>query len=244
MLATALAYSTFGLGGLLIYCFYPFIIILPITKADKRRLGRKIVHLSFKFFIFLLKTLGILSYETSQIEKLQEKGQLIIANHPSLIDVVFLLSFIPDTNCIVRESLLRNPFTRGPIKTAGYIGNNDSELLLTHCVNSLKAGDSLIIFPEGTRTKPEKSPKFKKGAAYMALLAEKDLTPVFITCQPSMLSKGVKWYDIPKTKPHFKIWLENNFKVNDYLDDDSHLNVKSRRLTNDLLGFYKEKLGD
>lgn len=242
IVVTALAYILFGLGGLVIYCLYPLITLLPIETLKKRKLGRQIIRRSFQFYIGFMKTVGIFSYETHHTEKLTGEGQLIIANHPTLIDVIFLLSIIPDTNCIVRDNLRRNPFTKGPIKTAGYIGNNEPEALIDNCATSLKKGDSLMIFPEGTRSKPNQPMKFKKGAACIALAAEKNLTPVVIQCQPIMLSKGVKWYDIPKTKPHFTITVKDDIKITDYIDDNSYVNVKYRRLTHDLLAFYNKEL--
>ena len=63
---------------------------------------------------------GVLTYHIEGQEHLNETGRLIIANHPSLIDVVFLIALIRDTNCIVKDSLVNNPFTRGP--TYGLLG--------------------------------------------------------------------------------------------------------------------------
>jgi hypothetical protein len=41
---------------------------------------------------------------------------MIIANHPSLIDVVFLIGLVRQANCVVKQSLWENPFTRGPVR--------------------------------------------------------------------------------------------------------------------------------
>ncbi|WP_245395071.1 hypothetical protein [methane-oxidizing endosymbiont of Gigantopelta aegis] len=42
-------------------------------------------------------------------DKLNRPGQLIVANHPTLIDIVFLISRIPYACCIVKDSLWHNP---------------------------------------------------------------------------------------------------------------------------------------
>ena len=74
-------------------------------------------------------------------------GLLILANHPSLIDVVFLISFVRHADCIVKAALAHNPFMRGPIRAAGFITNGDGAGLLEDCVKSLRGGNNLIVFP-------------------------------------------------------------------------------------------------
>lgn len=242
LLATALAYSVFGIGGVVIYALYPLLQLLPITPAKKRRYGRRLIHHGFRFFIGLMKVLGIYTYEIHGAEQLKAPGQLIIANHPSLIDVVFLLSIIPETNCIVRAGLARNPFTKGPLKTADYIVNEHPEQLIADCAKTLNSGHSLVIFPEGTRTKPGQPMVFKKGTANIALRSQQPLTPVLITCCPPMLQKGVKWYKIPVRRPHFVIRVLPPITVEPYLAHDEALSVATRRLTQDLLDFFRRSL--
>ena len=93
----------------------------------------------------------------------------MLANHPSLIDVVVLISIIPNADCVVKAHLFKNPFLRGVVKNTGYISNADPEGLLVDCKKSLAAGNNLIIFPEGTRTKVGQAVKFQRGAANIAL---------------------------------------------------------------------------
>ena len=71
--------------------------------------------------------IGIMTYESTGVEKLDRPGQLIVANHPPLIDTIFLISRIPAANCIVKEKLWHNLFTKGPIINAGYVSNGDPE---------------------------------------------------------------------------------------------------------------------
>lgn len=242
LMATAIAYTTFGLGGVVIYALYPILHILPLTQAKKQHYGRRIIHLSFRFFIGLMNRLGIYSYEFHGAERLKKSGQLIVANHPSLIDVVFLLSRIPETNCIVRHGLANNPFTKGPIKTANFIVNSDPEQMIADCVATLNNGSSLVIFPEGTRTPDDKTMTFQKGSANIALRAGVPIRPVSIICRPPMLQKGVKWYKIPLKRPHFIIRVEEAFSIQPHLDSDRPLTIKSRRLTRDLLTYFEQKL--
>lgn len=242
LVATAVSYAAFGVGGVLIYALYPMLQLLPIDDQQKQRYGRRIIHWSFKSFIGLMHRLGIYTYEFHGAEQLQAKGQLIVANHPSLIDVCFLLSRIPETNCIVRGGLSRNPFTKGPIKTANFIINENPEQLIVDCADTLRQGNSLVIFPEGTRTKPNQPMTFKKGTANIALRSGVAIRPVTITCRPSMLQKGVKWYNIPRYRPHFIIRVHDSFPVLPYLENDNAISVNARHLTQALHEFIRVRL--
>ena len=78
------------------------------------------------------------TYE-SPMEGFDPEGKLVIANHPSLLDVVFIMSMLPEADCIVRQGLKDHRFTRGPIGAAGYISNSDPEMV-AHCASSLNSG--------------------------------------------------------------------------------------------------------
>ena len=71
-----------------------------------------------------MRGVGVLTYEFEGAERLGRPGQIIVANHPSLIDVVFLLGFTPQATCIVKEALFQNPFTRWPVAAAGFVSNS------------------------------------------------------------------------------------------------------------------------
>ena len=68
---------------------------------------------------------------------------------------------------------------------------------------SLQNGQTLIIFPEGTRTQPGQAPAFHRGAAAIALRGAKILTPVIIKVSPTTLTKAEPWYRIPSRRVHF-----------------------------------------
>ncbi|MCO7231344.1 lysophospholipid acyltransferase family protein [Cobetia sp. Dlab-2-AX] len=196
-IATALSFLIFGLGGLLLGGTWP-LLAWVVHRPDKRqRLARRIIHHAMRGFVGLMRTLGVLDYRLHDCERLQRPGLLVLANHPTLIDVVFLLALIPHADCVVKGRLARNLFTRGPIRAAGYITNNEPQDVLDAARASLAKGNALILFPEGTRSVPGRALKFRRGAANIALRTPSDITPVLIDCQPSTLTKGEPWYHIP-----------------------------------------------
>lgn len=146
-------------------------------------------------------------------------SQIIIANHPSLLDVVLLLANIPHINCVVKASLSKNIFLFGAIKASGYILNTANEELLQKSIESLKSGESLLIFPEGTRTKDKIS--FHKAASYIAIHGAKSLSAIFIKMHPKSLQKDSKWYNTPAQTLHYEISLESQIILDDFAKDKS-----------------------
>ncbi|WP_031433991.1 lysophospholipid acyltransferase family protein [Methylomarinum vadi] len=218
LFSTGLSFSVFGLGGVILwFLVFPLLHIVPGNRREKMLRARKCVHYSFYFFIGLMHRLGIMTYEINGLEKLNKPGQLVIANHPTLIDIVFLISRIPAASCIVKAKLWHNPFTRGPIVNAGYISNGDPVQMIDDCVADLQQGGTLIIFPEGTRSVPGRPYKFQRGAAAIALKANGLVTPVTLTCVPSTLTKAEKWYQIPKRPFHLAMHVGDALALDEFL---------------------------
>jgi 1-acyl-sn-glycerol-3-phosphate acyltransferase len=217
LFATGFSFSVFGIGGVLLWIVvFPLLNIIPGAQVQKKKRSQRCVQLSFYLFIGLMHRIGIMTYEITGLEKLNRSGQLIVANHPTLIDIVFLISRIPAANCIVKEKLWHNPFTKGPIINAGYISNGDPEKMIRDCVACLQNGGTMIIFPEGTRSVPGKAYNFQRGAAAIAVQANAIVTPVTLSCIPSTLTKAEKWYQIPERRFHLAMHVGNDMVLDDF----------------------------
>jgi len=105
---------------------------------------------------------------------------------------------------------------RGPILNAGYISNGDPEQMIAECVDYLKSGGCMIIFPEGTRSVPGKPYRFQRGAAAIALQANATVTPVTLTCYPSTLTKAEQWYQIPQRRFHLAMHVGDDFVLDEF----------------------------
>ena len=217
LFATGFSFFCFGLGGLVLWLvIFPVLSVLPGKRLQKISRGQRVVHYSFYIFIGLMHRMGVMTYEIVGLEKLNRPGQLIVANHPTLVDIVFLISRIDQASCIVKEKLWHNPFTRGPIVNAGYISNGDPEKMIADCVAWLQSGGSLIIFPEGTRSVPGKPYRFQRGAAAIALQANKIVTPVTLSCYPSTLTKAESWYQIPYRRFHLAMHVGDDIELAEF----------------------------
>jgi len=235
LVATAICFSLFGLGGLVIS-----LVALPISLcldgSQHEKFAKKLVRLTFFCFVHIMRMLGVLSFSSENLEALKIRRQLIIANHPTLVDIVFLIALIPSADCIIKSDLLRNPFMRGAIRFAGFISNDDPELVIEQAAASLARGNSLIIFPEGTRSKRCESLYFLRGAANIAVRTRTDLRPVIISCNPLTLGKEDKWYEIPPTKFHYNLCVRDTLSVDAFLGEEN--SIASRKLTQDLETYF------
>ena len=181
----------------------------------------------------------MIALQVDQLDRLVAlRGTIVVANHPSLLDVVFLISLVPQAQCVVKHQLWANRFLRGVVAAAGYIRNDLApEELLARCTASLRAGDNLVIFPEGTRTRPGLPIRLQRGFANIAEASRADIQVVRITCSPTMLAKGVPWYGIPPRRGHFRLFVEHRVRFRDYPDTLSRA-LRVRRLTRDLEVFF------
>jgi 1-acyl-sn-glycerol-3-phosphate acyltransferase len=242
LLGTGLSFFLFGAVAVLFWgILFPLIEIFIGEGPQKKRKSRALMQRIFQIYMAFMRTIGILSYEVHGDERLNAPGKLIIANHPSLLDVVFLISQIRNATCIVKPALAANPFMRIPIRAMGYIYAVDPEALIAHCVDELNEGCSLVVFPEGTRTIPGKPVKFQRGVAAIALQSGASILPVTLGCSPTTLTKREKWYEIPPRKFILSLHVGHDIDVGP-IDENAGRSLATRSLTRQLEQYFIEQL--
>ena len=113
---TGLSFACFGLGGVLLsLTLFPLLRLTSPDRDTTRRRIQRAMHYTFRLFVLQMTLLGVISYEVRGRERLRRGGALVVANHPSLIDVVLLIALMPEADCIVKQALWRNPFLRWPV---------------------------------------------------------------------------------------------------------------------------------
>lgn len=187
-----LAYSLFGLGAIIIG-----IIILPLERlfihplTAFKRAGRRTISVSTRLFVRVLTLWHVLVIEKPLPSFEDLSGKIVAPNHPSLFDVVVLFSLIDGANCIIKGKLTRSVYSA--VVRPLYINNSeDFGSLLQDCEKSLRNGDALIIFPEGTRTREGKPVDVKRGTAYISLHSGAPIVPFIIGGNDK---KGLMKYD-------------------------------------------------
>jgi len=202
LFATGLCFVSFGLGALFISSIiFPLQTLLIKDIARRKKIARYTIHKAFSIFVLMMKFFGILSIKLESFEQLSNmREQVVIANHPSLIDVILIIAYLPNADCVVKSTLFKNPFLRGVVKRVGYIDNDNPEQLFIDCKKSLSSGCNIVVFPEGTRSVDGQSLVFKRGAANIAIRCQANYQPILISVMPSTLTKKESWYDVPDKK--------------------------------------------
>jgi 1-acyl-sn-glycerol-3-phosphate acyltransferase len=240
--ATGLSFALFGVGGLAMRLAVFPLLNLMVRRPERRVvLARMVIRRAFRLYVDLMRALGVLRYEISGLEKLERGGLLILANHPTLIDTVFLMAFVKNADCIVKGALWNNPFTRGPVRAAGYINNEGGPQLVEDCIASLRRGNNLIVFPEGTRTAGDGVISLKRGAANVAVRGARDITPVLIRCEPATLGKGEKWWRVPPRRVLMRIDVQDDLAIGAFIAGGASEVMAARQLTDFLQNYFTGK---
>ena len=205
---TALFLCLIGLGGsLMALTVFPLISLSCRAPEHRRQRIQRALYLVFRVYCTAIHVMGIARIEFVDTNRLKTlRGHILIANHQSLLDVAMIMAAAPAVQCVVKASLWNHPFFRLTVGGAGFIRNDlEPEALMQACADSLRAGQNLIIFPEGTHTVPGSPPRLQRGFANLAVRTEANLQLLTITCDSSIMFNGNPWWRVPERRSHFRL---------------------------------------
>ena len=188
----------FGAGGVL-----GTLIALPLHYLLPRRvgarLGRRLLHHGFRFYLRVLAWDGSYHFDLAALDALRDTGPLLIApNHPALLDAVLLVSRLPELACVMKAGIMDNPALGAGARLAAYIRNDDPLQMIRLAVAELRAGRSLLLFPEGTRSSRRPIGPLRGSIGVIARRAQVPVQTVFIETDSAFLAKGWPLTRIPR----------------------------------------------
>ncbi len=206
-------------GGLLLFatmCLTWSLLAGPLGLLLPKRIGVKLGRLGimfgFRTYLHLLELSGIVKCDLSALDGLgRERSLIIAANHPSLIDVVLIVSRLPNAVCIIKANLWNQLIFGGSVRLAGYIRNISQARLIVDATQELQVGSHLLVFPEGTRTIGNAVQPFKGGFALIAKRAQVPVQMVLIDINQLFLCKGCSLLKKPDFPLVFKVRLGERF---------------------------------
>jgi len=146
------------------------------------------------------RSICVASGVTVQVEGTEnlapDRPYIFAANHQSQFDIFALQGFLGvDFRWLAKKELFKVPIWGAAMRRAGYIPIDRSHgrkaiKSLDQAAKKIAKGTSVIIFPEGTRSKDGKLQKFKSGAMLLAIKSGVPLVPVAITGTYNVLPKG------------------------------------------------------
>jgi 1-acyl-sn-glycerol-3-phosphate acyltransferase len=157
---------------------------------------RYYVMFSYGFTVMWLARLIVgLRWQIEGLDNLKPsttQGRIIAAKHQSTWDSMILPTILDKPAFILKKELLWIPIFgtglagMGPIAINRKAGSQALKTIIKQGKAELAAGRDVIIFPEGTRLRPDATPEYKIGAAMLAIQAKTDVIPVAI-------SSGCHW---------------------------------------------------
>ncbi len=205
----------FALGAMFIGCVLFPLLGIFYKGSVRRRKFAKIIHDSWKFFIGVMEGSGeIKVHIDGNLSDIT--GKIIVASHPSLIDIILLIGNMPPSLCLAKKSLLKNPFMRNIVKSLYIINDVEPEIFEKSATEALKDGYNIVIFPTGTRTLPGEDVKLHKGAAQIAIAAGVDIVPVRIETDYPFLIKNHSPLDAGTKPVNYKLTVLPEIKLSDF----------------------------
>lgn len=218
----------FALGALCIGLFIIPISAIFLKDVSHRKFCANVIHKAWKIFTIVMQKFGSIKVEING-NFTDIKGKVIVANHPSLIDIVLLIGLIPNSLCLAKKELLKNPVMYKIVKCLYIINDIDLDEFKEETKNALNNDFNIIIFPTGTRTLPNEEIKLHKGAAQIAINANVDIIPITIDTDYSVLRKNHFPLDCGSKTSLFKITRKNDIKITEFTSKELS-EIKLRKL--------------
>ncbi len=190
LIHSVLSFTYFGLGGFLLSVFSVTLMkIIPISKKLKMKWFHKTIS---KFMKSVLYTNPFLIKRVINDNNENFKKQaIIIANHTSFLDILAIGMLHPKMIFLVNDWVYNSPIFGKAVQLAGfYPVSNGIENGLDHLKKKINQGYTLMVFPEGTRSRTNKIKRFHKGAFYLAEQFNLDILPVLIHGNSEVIPKG------------------------------------------------------
>ncbi len=191
---TLLLFGAFGLG-LNAVC-----LLVPVAPSPRStRFFQRVIHRHFQLFVWWIDLMRVVRVDYDPALADLPKPVVIVANHPGLMDITYLLARIPEAICLFKPAIRRNPILGAAARRAGYIMSSDGVDAIRTAVTAVERGSTVIIFPEGTRTPAhEQLGPMRPGFALIAQRARAPVQLVHIECNSEVLSKRHVWWKLPR----------------------------------------------
>ena len=237
-------FAYFGVSGALLTAIVvPAFGLFVRDPARRVQRVRGFVFQLMRTYVGSMRALRLIDLEVIGLDVEPAGGSLIVANHPSLIDALILLGQIRGAAVVAKRSLQVSVFTSGGIRGANYVINSDAAALIEECRSRIASGETLILFPECTRTATDGVIRLRRGAAHVAVRTGCPVIPVTIEFSEPLLTKESRWWLAPKVRPHVRVTRHCAIDPAQFRAGDVNMSLAARKLTEYLREFYVKELG-
>jgi 1-acyl-sn-glycerol-3-phosphate acyltransferase len=199
-----------------IVCLSYTLLALPAYYVLSRRwgaaCGRFGIMAGFRLYAWTLQLTRAYRLDLSAIDQLRGGPPLLLApNHPSLIDAVLILTRHPNLVCVMKEELLHNVFLGAGSRLARYVPSNHPRQMIRRCVEELRLGATVLLFPEGTRSTRFPVNRLTCAVGVIAREANVPVQTLIIQTDSPYLSKGWGLFRVPRVPITYRVALGRRF---------------------------------
>jgi 1-acyl-sn-glycerol-3-phosphate acyltransferase len=199
--------------GTLLWTPVAALLRLMLPRAIGHRVGRSVARRFFAFYLANMRAIGGASIELDELTPiLDQRGLIIAANHPCLLDALMLLSRLPDGVPLMKAELEGSAFWGAPAHLAGYISSRNMMDAVRVARERIAAGAQVLIFPEGTRTNAWPLGPLRGAIAIIAHRARAPVQTVIIETDTLFLSKGWPLFRAPRLPVRYRLRLGRRFE--------------------------------
>ena len=187
------SFAQFALIGL-----YTIVIGVPIIAASFFDGGRTMLALGRVWARWILATFRV-RVDVAGLENVPTHAPIILmSNHQSLADIAAIVSTLPDSvkwRFVAKKELVRVPIFGQALVASGHIiidrGNRERAVASLHrAAERIRAGISVIVFPEGARSPDGHLRRFKSGPFHLAVEAQVPIVPITVSGSQHITPKG------------------------------------------------------
>jgi 1-acyl-sn-glycerol-3-phosphate acyltransferase len=167
------------------------LFFVPFARSSHRPF-----QIAAKFWARILVFFSGVRVKTSGMENIPKDKAIFAANHQGAADILIVLAYLPPGfRFAVKKELFKVPIFGWYLKKAGYFSIDRKVILSAYrtvetIIEIIKEGESVLIFPEGTRSKGGELGKFKRGSLLAALKSGAPIVPVAISGSFNILKRG------------------------------------------------------
>ncbi len=225
-----------GLGALAVLClaWLPFALLCSVLPERAGRwVGRLAIMIGFRLYLHFLTLFCACRFDLAALDGLRRDQPLIlVANHPSLLDVVMIVSRLPDAVCVMKAALMDNILLGAAARLARYIRNDAPMSMVRQARAELRQGAHLVIFPEGSRTLDFPLDPCTAAAGLIAHAADVPLQALVIEFSSPYLGKAWPLLRKPELPLRFSIRLGRRFAPP----------ADARRFTQELEDYFRAEM--
>lgn len=173
---------------LLLTLSIPYLLISKMFKILS--MGKLYNKLLERFIIFFGKSVIVLAgikVKVNGAQNIPHRNVLYVGNHQSLVDIPLMLGFIPGIKSfIAKKETAKIPIISWWMKEINCVFLDRHNIRqgmkdMAKAKEFLQGGSSMVIYPEGTRSRSDEMGEFKKGSLKIAIQAGVPIVPVAIS---------------------------------------------------------------